>query len=120
MLISVVTVTRNNARTIAETIESVRAQTYGDVEHVVVDGASTDDTAEVARDRLGGNAVFVSEPDAGIYDAMNKGVGLATGDIIGTLNADDMYADTRVLERVADVFRDQSVDACHGDLLYVG
>ena len=117
--ISVITVSYNSRETIADTIESVAAQTYPHVEHIVVDGASTDGTLEVLerfRDRL---SKIVSEPDEGIYAAMNKGLSLATGDVIGTLNSDDVYVDENVLALVAEVFRDDSVDVCYGDIFYV-
>jgi glycosyltransferase involved in cell wall biosynthesis len=88
------------------------------VEHVLVDGASKDATLQIIK-RYSGSATLVSEPDQGIYDAMNKGIGLSTGDIIGTLNADDFYMDDHVLEEVAQVFLDPTVEACYGDLVYV-
>jgi len=117
--ISVITVSYNARETIADTIESVSSQTYRSVEHIVVDGASTDGTLEVLerfRDKL---SKIVSEPDEGIYAAMNKGLSLATGDVIGTLNSDDVYVDENVLALVAEVFRDDSVDVCYGDIFYV-
>ena len=117
--ISVITVSYNSRETIAETIASVASQTYPSVEHIVVDGASTDGTLEVLerfRDKL---SKIVSEPDEGIYAAMNKGLSLATGDVIGTLNSDDVYVDENVLAMVAEVFRDDSVDVCYGDIFYV-
>ena len=117
--ISVITVSYNSRETIADTIESVASQTYPSVEHIVMDGASTDGTLEVLerfRDKL---SKIVSEPDEGIYAAMNKGLSLATGDVIGTLNSDDVYVDENVLAMVAEVFRDDSVDVCYGDIFYV-
>jgi len=119
MKISVVTVSRNAAGTIEETLRSVRSQNYPQVEHIVVDGGSDDGTVEIIeryRDRIAG---FVSEPDRGIYDAMNKGIAMASGEVVGTLNADDVYADETVLSQVAQVFSDPDVDACYADLLYV-
>jgi len=98
MKVSIVTVVRNAAGTIEECLQSVASQSHVDVEHIVIDGASTDGTMDVVdrhRDQL---AVVVSEPDRGIYDAMNKGIAVATGDVIGTLNADDRYADTGIYE----------------------
>ena len=117
--ISVITVSYNSRETIADTIESVATQTYPFIEHIVVDGASTDGTLEVLerfRDKL---SKIVSEPDEGIYAAMNKGLSLATGDVIGTLNSDDVYVDENVLALVAEVFRDDAVDVCYGDVFYV-
>jgi len=116
--ISVVTVSYNSRETIADTIESVAAQTHPHIEHIVVDGASTDGTLDVLqrfRDRL---SKVVSEPDEGIYAAMNKGFAMATGDVIGTLNSDDVYVDENVLGMVAEVFRDDAVEVCYGDIFY--
>jgi glycosyltransferase involved in cell wall biosynthesis len=116
---SIVTVVRNRADTIADAIASVAAQHYAGVAHLVIDGASTDgtlSTIERHRERL---SYFVSEPDAGIYDAMNKGLRAATGEVVGFLNADDVYADEWVLGDVAECFEDPSVDAVYGDLVYV-
>ena len=116
--ISVVTVVRNSVSTIEETIRAVAAQTYGNVEHIVVDGASTDGTQDIVhryRDKI---AKIVSEPDRGIYDAMNKGLALASGDVVGFLNSDDIYEHERVLQKVASVMSDPEVDACYGDLVY--
>lgn len=119
MKISVVTVCFNSAATIADTLRSVREQSYPDIEHVVVDGGSSDRTAEIVATEGGRVAKFVSEPDRGIYDAMNKGIGLATGDVVGFINADDFYASEDVLAKVAEMFRHSGVDACYGDLCYV-
>ncbi len=120
MKISVVTVCFNSARTLADTIESVSGQTHTETEHIVVDGASTDGTVEMLHQHQGSLARVVSEPDRGIYDAMNKGFALATGEVIGTLNSDDTFAGPTVLERIAREFEDPAVDACYGDLIYVG
>ncbi|MEO1940304.1 MAG: glycosyltransferase, partial [Candidatus Thioglobus sp.] len=90
MKFSIITVGYNSANTIADTLQSVSAQKNVNVEHVLVDGASTDATLQIIK-RYAGSATLVSEPDLGIYDAMNKGIRLATGDVIGTLNADDFY-----------------------------
>jgi glycosyltransferase involved in cell wall biosynthesis len=117
--ITVITVTFNSAATIADTLNSVARQTYADVEHWVIDGASTDGTLEVVRAHASSAVRVLSEPDAGMYDAMNKGIKLATGDVVGFLNADDYFADTSVLERIANAMRLDTVDACFGDLMYV-
>jgi glycosyltransferase involved in cell wall biosynthesis len=117
--ISIVTVAYNAAATIADTLCSVAAQSYPEVEHIVVDGDSKDATREVVARHEARVTHFVSEPDQGIYDAMNKGIALATGDVIGTLNADDQYVDSSVLAQVAKVFEDPMVDACYADLAYV-
>lgn len=119
MKISIITVVLNAADTIEDTLRSVASQTYPDFEHIVVDGGSTDGTLEIIerhRDRI---AALVIEPDRGIYDAMNKGIAAATGEIVGMLNADDVYVDEHVLEKVARAFSDPTVDVCHADLVYV-
>ena len=118
MKISIITVCFNSASTIEETILSVAAQKYADKEHLVIDGASTDGTVEILH-RHSSIAHWVSEADRGIYDAMNKGVAMASGEIVGTLNADDVYADDTVLSQVAEVFADPAVEACYADLVYV-
>lgn len=119
MKVSVITAVYNNAATIASALESTLAQRYDDVELVVVDGASSDGTQAIIeryRDRI---AAFVSEPDEGIYDALNKGVSMATGDVIGFLHSDDLFADRDCLSRVANAMQDEAVVACYGDLHYV-
>lgn len=103
MKISVITAAFNARDTIQDTIHSVLSQSHPDVEHVIIDGQSNDGTAEFAR-RLAPQAIVVSEPDHGIYDAMNKGVQVATGDIIALLNADDRYKDSEVLSNIARQF----------------
>lgn len=120
MRITVITATFNSGKTLRDTIESVLRQTYRDVEYIIVDGASRDDTMEIVREyepRFEGRMRWVSEPDRGIYDAMNKGIGMATGTVVGLLNSDDFYTDERVLERVAAEIMD--VDAVYGDIHYV-
>jgi len=117
--ISIITVVYNNGSTIEDTIRSIEAQTYRDVEHIVIDGGSTDQTLDVIRRHQDKIAKLVSEPDRGIFDAMNKGLRLATGDVVAFLNADDIYADSDVLQRVAEVFADPTVEACYADLVYV-
>lgn len=119
MKISIITVVFNNEKTIEDTILAVESQTHPDIEHIVVDGASTDGTMDVVRRHQGKIAKLVSEPDEGIFDAMNKGIKLATGEVIAFLNADDIYADNTVLEWVASVFADTSVEACYANLVYV-
>lgn len=119
MKITVITVAYNSAATIADTMDSVAMQAYRDMEHLVVDGASRDDTVKIAQARSTPHTRITSEPDKGIYDAMNKGFGLAQGEIIGFLNADDLYADDQVLTQVADAFQDPAIEACFGDLVYV-
>ena len=119
MRISVITVAFNSIQTIGDTLDSVAIQTHEDVEHLVIDGASVDSTKDLVGGHLNPNIRFISEPDDGIYDAMNKGFGLATGEVVGFLNSDDYFSDDRVLEEVSEVFQDDSVDVCYGDLVYV-
>ena len=120
MKISVITVTYNCSRVIEDCLASVAEQIYGDVEHVAIDGASTDGTLDILRAHRSKLSVLVSEPDGGIYDAMNKGIAHAHGEILGFLNADDIYVDDRVLQTVAQCFSDDPrLDACYSDLIYV-
>ncbi len=119
MKISIITVVFNNVRTIEDTIRAVEMQNYSDVEHIVIDGASTDGTLDVLQRHQDKITKLVSEPDRGIFDAMNKGLRLATGEVVGFLNADDIYADTAIFHTVADVFADETIEACYADLVYV-
>jgi|SRR5450830_105365 len=117
--ISVITAVYNCQKTITQAIESVLSQSYPEVESVVIDGASTDGTLAILesfRPRLG---KLISEKDRGIYDALNKGISEATGDVVGFLHSDDLYQDAHVLEKVARAFEDPEVDAVYGDLVYV-
>lgn len=119
MKISIITIAYNSAETIEATIQSVIAQDYTDVEYIIIDGASKDATMDVVdryRDQV---AVVVSEPDQGIYDAMNKGVARATGEIVGILNSDDFYADNKVLSNVVTRFKESGAEAVYADLVYV-
>ena len=118
MRISIITATFNSKKTIEECISTVNTQSYQNIEHIIIDGASNDNTLEIVR-RISPHSRIVSESDRGIYDAMNKGIGLAGGDVIGILNADDFYASPRVLEKVARVFEDPAVMSCYGDLEYI-
>lgn len=118
MKISIITVAFNSAATIADTIHSVAAQSHPDLEHIVIDGASTDDTVAIVRKAAGRVSTLISEPDEGIYDAMNKGIAHASGDIIGFLNSDDFYADPDALKWVEAAMENGS-DSCYGDLCYV-
>lgn len=117
--ISVITATWNCARTLPDCLASVAQQSYDNIEHVIIDGASTDGTIDVVNRHIEHVAVFKSERDKGIYDALNKGIALATGDVIGFLHADDLYASDDVLSKVAKAFEDPSVCAVYGDLEYV-
>lgn len=116
--LSVITVAYNSATTIAETLQSVARQTLGNVQHIVIDGASPDGTAGLVRAHGLHDPQLVSEPDTGIYDAMNKGLRLATGDIVGFLNADDRYAHDSVLSHVASTMQRESLDALFGDVAF--
>jgi glycosyltransferase involved in cell wall biosynthesis len=121
MKISVITPTYNSASTLARTIDSVVAQKYPDLEYIIIDGASTDNTKEIVTSYQNKEDIkFISEPDNGIYDAMNKGVRLATGDIIGILNSDDFYDNNEVLKTIAIAFEDNKIDAVYGDIKYFG
>jgi glycosyltransferase involved in cell wall biosynthesis len=111
MKFSIITVSFNSEKTISDTLRSVAMQNYPDVEHIVVDAASKDGTIASVERHLRQTGRWISEPDNGLYDAMNKGIALATGDIIGLLNSDDHYADADVLARVANRFAEKNVDA---------
>lgn len=118
-IISIITPVFNGAATIHGCLQSVDEQTFKNVEHIVIDAASTDATLTILNNFSAPHRKVWSEPDNGIYDGMNKGLLQASGDIVGILNADDMYADPRVLQDVSAVFADSGVDSCYGDLKYV-
>ncbi|NWD23835.1 glycosyltransferase [Pseudomonas yamanorum] len=118
--ISIITVSYNSEKTIRDTIESVLSQKYSSVEYIVVDGSSTDNTMSIVAEYGGSIATVVSEPDKGIYDAMNKGIALATGDVIGILNSDDFYENDSALDTVAAAFRRNPESALiFGDVVFV-
>lgn len=117
MKISIITVTYNSEKTIEDTLKSIQSQTYKNFEHIVIDGASTDGTLNIVRSFS--NTIVSSEPDNGIYDAMNKGLKLVSGDIIGILNSDDFYSSSNVLQLVVDAFCVNNIDSVYGDLQYV-
>ncbi|MBS1557201.1 MAG: glycosyltransferase [Bacteroidetes bacterium] len=119
MKLSILTVSYNSARTILSTFNSIRSQTYKNIEYVVVDGNSTDGTIDVINANRDIIQKQLIESDRGIYDAMNKAIGLATGEVVGILNSDDFYADETILEKVAHAFKDPSVDAVFGNLVFV-
>lgn len=118
MKISIITAVYNAEKTLADCIQSVLSQSV-DVEHIIIDGVSSDDTSNIIDQYLDLLAAVVSEPDKGIYDAMNKGIMMATGEVVGILNADDFYPSNNVLAKVSAVFSDPNVEACYGDLKYV-
>jgi glycosyltransferase involved in cell wall biosynthesis len=117
--ISVITAVYNARDTIAVALESVLAQSYSLVETVVIDGASTDGTAEILERYRPRISRLVNEPDDGIYDALNKGIRLSSGDVVGFLHADDLFASDDALTAVAEAFEDPTVEAVYGDLVYV-
>lgn len=117
--ISVITVTLNSASTLPDCIASVERQNYKNREHIIVDGASTDGTIDIVSLHIDQISIFKSEKDNGIYDALNKGIQLATGDVVGFLHADDLYASDDVLSKVAKMFDDPATSAVYGDLEYV-
>ncbi len=118
MTVSIITVVYNGAETVAEAIESVLEQTYPTVEYIVIDGGSTDGTQAIVQ-RYGARiSQFVSEPDGGLYEAMNKGLSRATGEVVGILNADDLYRHPDTLSRIMATFAAQKADAVYGDLVY--
>jgi glycosyltransferase involved in cell wall biosynthesis len=119
MKISIITVCFNSAATLQATLESVASQRDCEFEHIVVDGGSTDGTLALLDGWRGHPIKLVPGPDRGIYDAMNKGIAAATGDVIGLLNADDRYADADVLSSIAGALADPSVDCCQSDLVFV-
>lgn len=116
MKISIITVCYNSALTIGSALRSVRSQTYEGVEHIIIDGNSTDGTLDVVAVEGTHVVKLISEKDNGIYDAMNKGIQLATGDVIAFLNADDLYKDADVLAQVAQVMQTEQLDALYGDV----
>lgn len=117
--ITIITAVYNRADTLDSALDSLVGQTYSNVQHVVMDGGSTDGTIALIERRSGPDTIFASEPDNGIYDALNKGLSRATGDIVGLLHSDDVFAHPDVLTRVADAFHEEEVQAVYGDLQYV-
>jgi len=115
----VITTVFNGAKTIQDCIKSVSGQIYPNIEHIIIDGGSTDGTLEVIKRYTEKRVNIVSEPDNGIYDALNKGIRQASGEVIGLLHSDDFYAHDRVIEKVADIFMKYNIDSCYGDLQYV-
>ncbi|MDB5207490.1 MAG: glycosyltransferase [Flavisolibacter sp.] len=119
MKVSLITVTYNSARFLQNAIQSVYHQNYSNIEYIIVDGGSTDDTLSIIEQNSACITKWVSEKDNGMYDAINKGMKMATGDVIGILNSDDMLASKDVISKIALCFKEQQVDSIFGDLLYV-
>lgn len=119
MKISVITVVYNNAATLRDTIESVLAQDYPDLEYIIIDGASTDGTLELVKSY--GNRIHkvVSEPDQGLYDAINKGIKIASGEVVGLLHSDDLFYHTGAVSKIAEAFTAHPVESVYADLHYV-
>lgn len=118
-LVSIITGTYNSSKFVSDCVQSVNDQDYGNIEHIIIDGASKDDTVNIIKNTPNRVTTLVSEKDAGIYDAMNKGLKLGKGDILGILNSDDFYNSNEVIGKVAKAFEDPSIDCVYGDLLYV-
>lgn len=123
MKISVVTVTFNSGKTVRDTIESVLSQSYQDYDYIIVDGGSKDDTIDIVKEylpRFGGRMRYLSEPDNGMYDAMNKGIRMAEGDVVGIVNSDDFYHRDDIFQIVASAFEsDPDIQAIYGDVRFV-
>lgn len=123
MKISLITITYNSEKTLADTIKSVLEQTYLDVEYIIVDGASKDKTVSIVKQYeplFNGRMKWISEKDKGLYDAMSKGIKMATGDVVGILNSDDFFTSKEVLEKIANAFvQDAELEAVYGDVHFV-
>ena len=123
MKISLITITYNSAQTLKDTLTSVLEQGYTDIEYILVDGASKDDTVAIIKEfepKFDGRMKWISEPDKGLYDAMDKGIRMATGDVIGILNSDDFFTSKEVLAKVTEAFeQDKQLDAVYGDVHFV-
>jgi glycosyltransferase involved in cell wall biosynthesis len=117
--ISLITVTYNSSKTISTCISSVMSQTYQNIEHIIIDGASKDSTIEIIKSLPNRISKIVSEPDDGIYQAMNKGIRHATGDIVGVLNSDDFFCSNNVIETLVKSFDNENVDAIYGDIQFI-
>ena len=119
MKVSIITSVYNNEKTIEDAIKSVLSQTYPNIEYIVVDGASKDNTVSVIKKYEDKISTFISERDKGIYDGLNKGVSLATGDVIAFLHSDDIYADENIITEVVEHFKSTNTDSIYADLVYV-
>lgn len=119
MKVSIITATYNSASTIKDTVQSLELQTYPDIEYIIIDGNSNDDTLEIIRENSTRVSIMISEPDKGIYDALNKGIENATGDIIGFLHSDDLLAYPQAIADIVATFKQNNCDAVYADLDYV-
>ncbi len=122
MKVTIITVTYNSEKTLKDTLESVLKQTYINYEHIIIDGASKDSTMQIVKEyeaKYQGKLKYISEKDKGIYDAMNKGIKMATGDIIGILNSDDIYVNENVLEEIVRKLEETNDDGIYGDLIFM-
>ena len=122
MKISIITAAYNSAKTLEDTLQSVLGQSYHEIEHIVVDGGSTDGTQDIIKRFVplyGGRLRWISEKDNGIYDAMNKGLSMATGDVVGILNSDDYFTSPEVVAQVAETMADNALDAVYGDIHFI-
>ena len=119
MKVTLITVTYNSERHLANCIESVIHQDYNNIEYIIIDGASTDNTVGIIKEFSPSINHWISEKDGGMYDAINKGMKMATGDIIGILNSDDVLASSRIISTIVSCFKEQQVDSIFGDLVYV-
>ncbi len=118
MKVSIITATFNSEKSIQQTINSVVNQDYADIEHIIIDGGSTDATLEIIKKNNGRISLLVSEKDKGIYDALNKGIKIATGDIVGFLNSDDVFDNPQIISRVINCFKIKKSDVVYGNLIY--
>ena len=114
--ISIITVCFNSSKTIEETIKSVANQTYNNIEYIVIDGNSTDNTLDILKKNDSKISNWISEPDKGLYDAMNKGIEMAKGDYVGILNSDDVFTNNKVIEDIVSFLRSKTIDACIGNI----
>lgn len=119
MKVSIITITYNSEATLKDTIESVINQTYKNIEYIFIDGKSTDHTISIIKSFGDKISTLISEKDNGLYDALNKGIAIATGDVIGILHSDDFYTNTNVIQNIVSVFDKSNADAVYADLYYV-
>lgn len=119
MKVSIITVTLNSERYLSDCIHSVQHQNYKNIEHIIIDGKSTDGTLGIILENADDISYWISETDRGMYDAINKGLQLATGDVVGILNSDDMFASADAVRTIVDCFENSTTDSVYGDLVYI-